>query len=1215
MATASGLEFFLVVLKPVTVFSGRVNGAPVDPFVSLTWDAGATGTASAVGTSGAPVAGNSLWIGSSVGGRERGLVRLRDWTPSDPTGTVGTLKIAETDDTGPLIADNDYLTAKLEWRLWPRVPRIVSDDPNSIEYYEDYDLGYSDQTIDWLPVAVPGPPAVEFLAGGVAQVSFVGNRSFALAPGATLSSYLWTAHGSAEGTSSSAGTEVSPVTFTWSAAGQYLVSLRVTDSNSKTHTSYTWAFIINPASPTDVAYTQFDAINDTLDFDQGGGQCSFTVHGTADASQFPQESLVIHACRGTLTTATATWPFRTNVLFVGYVQSNTIRQDYNHNTITFQAVTINGLMKSLACYPVRLEDTDGPRNWTQAHDLTVDRIASFLYHWRSTLSLMTSIRPMNYDAEIKSQDFGPGNIYGQLQNDLVGDAWGRVVSDHQSVLYLLRDYQLMTTSERAAITTRKTLHKGIWLDTVEIDERPDWFKPVRKVKMNGVYYPGNQADPQALFSEAPGDVQGDFGNEGNASGKILTTQSDLNTRCGLAFAREIMRYHSMRAAFINDGSFTTAPQELFPANIESGDNSRGLVWQPNLLPRRIRRRYDHKGGFFISEVEFEPSATGAAGVTVDMPAEPPGKDDGFKRPQYDPPVTPPVWAPPVIPVPGAAVASDLTNGVYWTLNSGATWAQRVNGLEKIATGTVSQWAFEDLIWDPWWFTEFRKNTYDPEQVILWGCGRGFVVKSEDAGKNWVDMTSYLGVVANSYDDEPPPSIYDMTFHQMHGDIHQLNKLCMIAEYETGSQSRAWFLTSVDSGFSWNWHPFASFSQDGGAYFYATAVRMWCQGPASGKFWNPHDAGNIPGPDDDLTGYFQKEASGGGCDGVFQHHVTIDFGGPISNIIFGARTRGNLADVFPQVRYSNNASDYNDPGGAGWTNPDAGNPPGANLWYNKDASLTWWDRTGLTIATPYRYVKVKNNGQTADPDGEELHIDAFRAAGTGSFPEVKPLAMDLDNQDGTRLFATSYSSTGGGSGQLYLQRWDISDPDAVAGSTTYDFGSVSEADIDAKTRYAVPYCPAFFDVAGFGDYVYVFGYLPDNGHIQVSTTAAMDTFTEIGSAGWGANRVGGFLAFSTSELYAIINVTGGSQLWQSLNSGSTWVQLNTFPFQVEFEAVSRHAGGRLLVGANTTGPVQGAYLNTPWNTGGYVDATGPAGQRLPGVSGDGGTGVSAIIWVG
>lgn len=326
------LRFYLIALRPQTTFAGRVNSAPVSPWMTIHYDAG-------VNSGDHTRAGNTVWLGSTLGGRERGILRLRS---ALVTGSAtGSLDVMENDDIGPLVQDDDYITIKSEFRLWPIYPRIVQVSDSEVQYFEDYDIAYTDQTSNWKPVAVAGPPAVVFLEGGSATASFVGDRSFALAPSATISSYLWTFYDGSGGTTtdSNQGTEAAPVTKTYTAAGQYLVSLTVTDSNSKSHTVYTWVFVVDPASPSPVAFDDFYSISDSMDFEQGGGECSFIVRGDTGISAFPEGTLIVHASRGTLTTATGSWPNRTNVLFVGYILGGTVRQNPRTGNVSFRAAT------------------------------------------------------------------------------------------------------------------------------------------------------------------------------------------------------------------------------------------------------------------------------------------------------------------------------------------------------------------------------------------------------------------------------------------------------------------------------------------------------------------------------------------------------------------------------------------------------------------------------------------------------------------------------------------------------------------------------------------------------------------------------------------------------------------------------------------------------------------------------------------------------------
>jgi hypothetical protein len=185
-------------------------------------------------------------------------------------------------------------------------------------------------------------------------------------------------------------------------------------------------------------------------------------------------------------------------------------------------------------------------------------------------------------------------------------------------------------SERAAATTRKTLHKGIWTNAINITERQEYDLPTSKVKTGGILYGGNAdlTDVTPLFSDAPGDLQKNYGREAGSSRFILESQADLNTRTGYMLAKENQRFPAVRMSFINDGSFTIVPQEVFPAIIEAADNNRGLAFTPDLIPRRIRRSYDHRNGLISYEVEFEISSTGPAGITVSLPTTPPREQYG-----------------------------------------------------------------------------------------------------------------------------------------------------------------------------------------------------------------------------------------------------------------------------------------------------------------------------------------------------------------------------------------------------------------------------------------------------------------------------------------------------------------------------------------------------------------------------------------------------------
>lgn len=764
------MKFYLAIQPDIEIFEAEVVSTPSDPYMTISLVDGVTGSF------GAPLLGQTV-VFSRDGVQIGEDLRLKAWSLSSIT-------VSENDTTTPNILPGDIVEIYNQFHLFPKFPRFVQNGEN-VTIFQDYDETFSFQTNTYRPQAVTGPPAFAKLeSNGQAQIRFVGDRSQALSPGATIISYLWTAYNSLEGTSTSQGTEASPVIFTWTQLGWHLVSLSVTDSNGIGATQYTYVLIDNLDNP-EFIIEKFDTYSDSFDFEQGGGECGFTIIGRdAGPGIMPNDALVMHIAEGDITTPTASWPFRTNILFAGYILSDTIRQNPDYGDVTFRAATITALMRNLKMFPASLSDAATATNWTQAKSLTVDRALSYLYKYQSTLSIMTPIIYSGYSALVRRQDFGPSDLYSQVQNDLVSSILGKVVSTQQGVLYHVIDYNVQLTAERATATTRKTLQKGIWVNDVGIEETGMYIQNVSQVKMSGVYYPGGQIDDLCpAFSEAPGDAPRVYGRESNFDRLILTSQADLNVRCGLMLAKLTKTFDPFRIQFINDGSFGIVPQDLFPTTIETDDNTRELDFTGNLIPRRFNRTYNHELGFFSVNVDFEPVTTGPAGITVDMPCGPPDQE-------LPPSIQP--QSPSGLQVNSSLVLGTTGSSHYFEPAVGQTWQRRVMGL--VNTSVL------DLIPDPW--STFKQG-YNPERVILWSSGKGFLARSTDSGKKWVDRSLYL---------EPPPSwpnetgtaLSSMDMMRIQGDIFDENRLYILAKWQyTGAYHGAVGIT--DNGFDYDWY--------------------------------------------------------------------------------------------------------------------------------------------------------------------------------------------------------------------------------------------------------------------------------------------------------------------------------------------------------------------------------------------------------------------------
>ncbi|KKL73343.1 hypothetical protein LCGC14_2075850, partial [marine sediment metagenome] len=214
------------------------------------------------------------------------------------------------------------------------------------------------------------------------------------------------------------------------------------------------------------------------------------------------------------------------------------------------------------------------------------------------------------------------------------------------------------------------------------------------------------------------------------------------------------------------------------------------------------------------------------------------------------------------------------------------------------------------------------------------------------------------------------------------------------------------------------------------------------------------------------------------------------------------------------------------------------------------TLLAWNTTGFNAALVGQEAVVTTETVRVTQHIIEIGFDQ------NSSSLLRPLGLDVDLESGSRAWVTAWDS-----GTLSLKRL----PATLASSTAFSFGAATEAQIDARTFFLSPYTPAFFGTANLNDIIYVYGRWNDGAvtHIEKSTDGGA-TFVDIGdSATWGADWVGGFFADDASTLFAIINGASPA-LYRSLNGGTSWSNLSVTPFDVDPQAVSKHADGRILI---------------------------------------------------
>ncbi len=1172
-------EECLAVLHPATMLTCLLDGVPTgDPVTQISYSDIDEGDPLNV------IAGMTLYVGTSEGGRQKGTCRIRK-APADSI-----LYIAE--DSKIEWEDDDYLTVVENYELWVKYPRLVVAG-ETLTIYKDWEQAYNGEHSNWPPVAILGPPDCQFIDPdtGLATCSFVGERSYAVAPGATIpgANYTWYFPDGTPEVSTDPGTEAAPIVVTWDAPGTYWVQLEVEDSNGKTHLGRRPVFIFDRTG-TDAPYTRFKMGSRSGSIGQHGHQASFEVYGDADQAEFPDGALVVYFTQDgygdTQQSIGGNFPFRSHIKFVGYIQRESTQKDPETSTVTFEAATINSLMAAREGFSCWIKTRGTATTWSDAVALTADRAALSLCRHHSTILDICDVIISGNTLYIKSQEFAAKtNLLQQLQT-LYDDLFAHVACDKQGRLYFDLDPQMRPVSERDDIDVIVDLTHADWRDKLGLP-RPQEPK-TSFINLAGVAYPGYPHDVIPILSKAPGDAPAYGGSTREISGLILSTQADGNEKAGLALAADNNEFPQVSIPLAGHWDvFDIVPQEYVRLSLAAGDTKRGIVWtNQKLIPRQVNYRVEEgdSGRAIQVDIEVEKDSFGPAGVDGDYPTD-------------VPPVTTTTTAPPPTPPPGGyegeagtVVAAHSEDGVYWSDFMGESWENRLAG------------AVLDLIWDPWWFTNERAGNHDPANCILWACGPGFIKVSPDAGETWTGRTP-TDDPPNTWEDTTPPTATGVTYKQLHGDIYNLDVFYALVEWQEVDSGldkwRGWVAKTLDNGLHWTWYELASFI-GGPTYTFDWAGGPEGFTPVGETFWAQESIatwydGVWPSCPDGGDGYWLANAvSPGGPWADWETYICLQYATKMSfdtvNWLYrqwgGLNVGGQRLEVYTSVN------------GVDWV----------------QAYTTYWESdqpcpyasgaVPLVVADKYARFVVWGHGAFGHvPENAFFALTLTNLiAGT---VQMRPLAFDLDMETGGKLYLTAWADD-----TLSLAARDSGDLTAIQTTT---IGACSKAEMEDQTYQIVPRCIFLPGTSGFGDYVWVFGCWDDGAvkHLAYSSDGGA-TFDNKGSATWTIDhRLGALEVFYDNQtLMAVVNHAVNPALWQTINQGTTWANVKAAPFGVEFEAITRctWAADELFIGANAAGAVMAAWIEAPY-TGDWVDGTGD--PSLPTASGE----ITAIIFVG
>lgn len=605
---------FLSIFQPATLLTGLVNnGAITRGARSIIYDSG-TGSGFATIT-----AGQTLEV-DTVYGTKR--VRIKSITGSQASGTI------TVDENAIIWGDNLVIRIFHLYEVHPAPPAIRSG-----VFYKFFDTIYSNQNSQPNPVVIMGSHRADTLTAGSVVFNLDASGSYAVAQGATISSYLWTCVHNGGGTTgiTIASAASATTTLTLTLADQYWLACTVTDSNGKSLTSYRAVF-------TETPYKDFTVQSMSGDWQSGGWRTSIQATGDVDLSEFPDRSLVVLWYENTFNGTegyTNLWGVSNNILTCGYLRQDNDSDNFDKGTgaVTFQITTIDDLLNNISeLGSVSLNATASPVTWWQyASWMTTGRSIHHLLLWQAWGLFQTcDVYGLASNTQgVKNTDYTESSLLQQVNGFAYNRGiFAKLISDRLGRLHLVQDSQMLTDAQRAALDTVFTITEADVSGGVDVARAPE--EQTTFTQLDGFAFNGTTSTP--FLSIIPGYRESSIsyimpeergGSTAAVSNQVLTDQTDSNVRVG--------RYHALQnnnpreLRFSNPSNYIGA-FDIIPSigwyewGIADSDLKRNTeLFERLMICRHIDVRFNHPAGTIFTDVVLEPEAIGPPGIQGNYP--------------------------------------------------------------------------------------------------------------------------------------------------------------------------------------------------------------------------------------------------------------------------------------------------------------------------------------------------------------------------------------------------------------------------------------------------------------------------------------------------------------------------------------------------------------------------------------------------------------------
>lgn len=471
-----------------------------------------------------------------------------------------------------------------------------------------------------------------------ATFSLDGSDSYAIANGATISSYLWSCVHNGGGTTgvSFSATNVAAPTLTITQAGQYWLKLTVTDSNSKTQSTYRalWVYDRNGTQP----YTDFSVQSLAGDWQSGGWKCTLNATGDVDLSDFPDWALVAISYDNYFNDTEGyvnLWDEGDNIIICGYLRQDTDNDDFADGTgnVTFSITTVDDLLNNVCeLGTVSLNAVASPTKWYEyASWMTAGRSIHHLILWHSwgVIETCDILGLTTNTLGVKNTDYSESSLLQQV-NVFTSQRgiFAKLMSNRLGQMYLVVDSQMLNTAGRAALDTIFTITTADISGVIDVVRSPE--ESIVFAQLDGFKFDGSASTP--YVSIVPGyresSVSYIIPNERGSSvvsvsNQVLASQTDANEKVGRYVALANNNPRELRFSTPGNylGAFDIIPsQGWYVWGISDVSLKRNTeLNSKKFVCRNVSHSLDFQSGVIQTSVVLEKEAIGPDGIVGNYP--------------------------------------------------------------------------------------------------------------------------------------------------------------------------------------------------------------------------------------------------------------------------------------------------------------------------------------------------------------------------------------------------------------------------------------------------------------------------------------------------------------------------------------------------------------------------------------------------------------------